>query len=322
MAFVDDKKQTIAQEAKEVFLLQSQAIAALADRINGNYSRVVDLLLSTRGHVVVSGMGKSGLIAQKLAATFASTGTPSFFIHPADALHGDLGMVTPKDTVMLISHSGETDEIKRLMPHLQRLDVPIIGLLGKESSSIGRMVTASLDISVDREACPHNLAPTNSTLAALAMGDALAVSLMRARDFQPTDFARFHPGGSLGRRLLTRVKDAMHSQRLPIVDPERSIGESLLIMTQGQRGVLIVVRPDGQLAGIVTDGDLRRGMQRLPNLLDQPVKTIMSTSPVTIHQDAMLAEAEERMIRLKLSALTVVDDSGKVCGIVEIFNQR
>ncbi len=309
-------------QARDMIRLQSEAIAALAGRLNGNYSRAIDLILSSRGHLVVSGMGKSGLIAQKLAATFASTGSPSFFVHPADALHGDLGMITPKDVVMVISNSGETDEIVRLLPHIQALDVPTIALLGRESSSVGRQVTVALDVSVDREACPHNLVPTNSILATMAMGDTLAVSLMRARNFQPRDFAKFHPAGTLGQRLLTPVRDTMFKGPLPLVDPERSIAEALTVMTQAQHGLLIVVRDGGQLAGIVTDGDLRRGMQRFPNLLEQPVKTIMSSSPITIHEDAMLAEAEERMVRLKVSALIVVDDNGKIRGIAEIFNQH
>ncbi len=312
----------LVADAKEVVLSQARAVSALADRINGNFTEAVELMLSCRGHVVVSGMGKSGLIAQKIAATLASTGTPAFFIHPADALHGDLGMVTPGDVAMLISYSGETDEVTRLAPHLRQLDVPIVGLMGHESSSLGRVSSVTLDVSVEREACPHNLAPTNSTLATLAMGDALAVALMRARDFKPRDFARFHPGGSLGRRLLTRVRDAMHREPLPVVGPECGLGEALLVMTQGQRGLLIVRDDVGQLLGIVTDGDLRRGMQKYPDLLQRPVKCIMSRRPVTIQDDAMLAEAEERMLRLKLSALVVLDASGKICGIVEIFNNR
>lgn len=312
----------LLKDAREVFRLQSQAIAALAERINGNYTQAVTLLMAGRGHVFVSGMGKSGLIAQKIAATLVSTGTPSFFLHPAEALHGDLGMVKPHDVAILISYSGETDEVIRLAPHLQRRSVPIIGLVGKQSSSLARASDVTLDVSVEREVCPNNLAPTSSTLATLAMGDALAVSLMRERNFQPRDFAQFHPGGALGRRLLMHVRDAMHGKPLPLVEVGCSVGEALLVMTHGQRGVLIVVDSGGELAGIVTDGDLRRGVQKHPSLLTLPIETIMSNRPVTIRDDAMVAEAEDRMVRLKLSALVVVNDSGKVCGIIDIFSQQ
>lgn len=319
---VPPARATLIDDAKEVFRLQAEAIAALADRINGSYAEAVDLLLAGRGHVIVCGMGKSGLIAQKIAATLASTGTPSFFIHPAEALHGDLGMVTPNDVAILISYSGETDEVIRMAPHLSARGIPIIGLVGAVDSSLARVSDVTLDVSVEREVCPNNLAPTNSTLATLAMGDSLAVSLMQARNFKPHDFARFHPGGSLGRRLLSRVRDAMHSSPLPVVIPDCSIGEALLVMTKGQRGLVIVESPEGELVGVATDGDLRRGMQKFTNLLTQPIRDIMSPRPVTIQHDAMLAQAEDRMIRLKLSALVVVDSSGKPCGILEIFNPR
>lgn len=312
----------LIDDAKKVFALQSKAIAALAGRINSNYTRAINLLLGVGGHVVVTGMGKSGLIAQKIAATLVSTGTPSFFLHPADALHGDLGLVKSHDVAILISYSGETSEVIRLVPHLRQLDVPIIGLVADETSTLGRASTVTLDVSVEREVCPNNLAPTNSTLATLAMGDSLAVSLMRERNFQAHDFALFHPGGTLGRRLLTKVKDTMHGSPLPIVTPECSIGEGLLVMTHGQRGLLLIVDDNGVLAGIITDGDLRRGMQKYSDLLTQPVQAIMSHRPVTIDQDAMLAEAEERMVRLKLSALVVVGTSGRPCGIIDLFSQQ
>ncbi len=312
---------SLVADAQDIFRMQSESIAALAGRINGNYSKAIDLILSSRGHVVVSGMGKSGLIAQKMAATFASTGTPSFFLHPADALHGDLGMVTPTDVVILISYSGETDEIMKLVPHLRKLDVPIIGFVGEEDSSLGRQSDVAIDVSVEREACPHNLAPTNSTLATLAMGDAMAVTLMRARDFAPKDFAKFHPGGSLGRRLISRVKDAM-SAPPPMTTPETSIGDALLVMTEGRKGLVLVMDENKDLIGIVTDGDLRRGMQKFPGLLDKPVKTIMNRNPITIDEESMLAEAEDRMLRLKLSALVAVDKKGKPTGVIEIFNQK
>jgi arabinose-5-phosphate isomerase len=314
-------EEALVEDARAVFKRQAMAVAALADKLDESFPKVVSTILSTPGHVVLFAMGKSGLVARKLAATFASTGTPSFFVHPAEAQHGDLGKVTERDTAILVSCSGDTREVLELIPHLRRLGIPIIGMTGNPRSKLAAEADLILDVGVDREACPHNLAPTNSTLATMAMGDALAVSLIRMRDFGPSDFARFHPGGSLGRRLTTRVKDAMRSTDLPIVGPGATVGESLVKITEGRLGLALIMAGE-RLIGLVTDGDLRRAMQRHPDLLSMPVSDIMTDNPVTIADDAMLEVARQRMQQLKLKALVAVNSRGRVTGIVEVFDDN
>jgi arabinose-5-phosphate isomerase len=311
----------LVQEARETLTEQSQCIAELAARVDESFGRAVGLMYSTPGHVVITGMGKSGNIGRKMAATLASTGTPSFFLHPAEAFHGDLGMITERDTLLLISYSGETEEVVRLLPHLLRMGTPIISLIGAMDSTLAKAADVAIDVSVVREACPNNLAPTNSTLAAMAMGDALAVSLMRAREFGADDFARLHPGGSLGRRLLTRVKDVMHRRELPVVSPSQTVRESLFTITRGRLGLALVL-DHGVLKGIVTDGDLRRAMQRHEDVLEVPVAEIMSTHPVTIDENALLSDAEKLMRRRKIKALVVVNPNGLTSGLVEIFDRQ
>lgn len=313
--------ERLTQEARETLTEQAQTIADLAARVDESFGRAVGLMYSTPGHVVITGMGKSGNIGRKIAATLASTGTPSFFLHPAEAFHGDLGMITERDTLLLISYSGETDEVVRLLPHLLRMGTPIISLVGAMDSTLGKAADVAIDVSVAREACPNNLAPTNSTLAAMAMGDALAVSLMRARQFGADDFARLHPGGTLGRRLLTRVKDVMHRRELPVVSPVQTVRESLFTITRGRLGLALVL-DHGVLRGIVTDGDLRRAMQRHEEVLEVPVSEIMSTHPVTIEENALLSDAEKLMRRRKIKALVVVNVHGMTTGLVEIFDRQ
>jgi arabinose-5-phosphate isomerase len=309
------------EEAREVFLDQASAIAGLAERVDESFARAVELLYATAGRVIVLGVGKSGLIGKKIASTLASTGTPAFFVHAAEAHHGDLGMVTPHDTAVVISRSGETSEVVSLLGHLDRLEVPVVALIGELESTLGRRATVALDVSVEREVCPNDLAPTNSTLAALAMGDALAVALMRRRQFQADDFAMFHPGGSLGQRLTgSRVKSAMRSEDLPIVKPSATVGEALVVMTKGQLGLVLVMNGD-RLAGLITDGDLRRAMLQYDNLPSLPVTEIMTLNPATISADKPLAEAHARMRKMKLKALVVVSPSNKVAGVVEIFDE-
>jgi arabinose-5-phosphate isomerase len=312
--------ERLAEEARDTFREQAKSIAELADRVDENFGRAIGLMYATPGHVVVTGIGKSGIIGRKIAATLSSTGTPSFFVHPAEAFHGDLGMITARDTVLLVSYSGETEEVVRLLPHLLRLGSPIVSLVGAVDSTLARAADVAIDVSVEREACPNNLAPTNSTLAALAMGDALAVSLMRTRQFRVEDFARLHPGGALGRRLLTRVKDVMHRRELPVVAPSQTVRDSLFTITRGRLGLALVFE-DGELRGIVTDGDLRRAMQRHEDVLNVPVSEIMSAHPATIDEDALLSDAEKLMRRRKIKALVVVDRMGKPTGLVEIFDR-
>ncbi len=310
--------EAMLEETRLVFHHQARCVAALADQVGDSYTKVVSTLLATPGHTVFFAMGKSGLVARKLSATFASTGTPSFFVHPSEAHHGDLGKVTQRDTAVLISCSGETREVLDLVPHLQRMGIPIIAMTGNPTSTLANQADLNLNVSVDREACPNNLAPTTSTLATMAMGDALAVSLIRLRNFRADDFARFHPGGSLGRRLTTRVRDTMRKNDLPMVSPNDSVGESLVKITEGRLGLVLVMNGE-RLIGLVTDGDLRRAMQRHHNLLSVSVAEIMTDNPVTIDEDCLLTVAFERMQQLKLKALVATDNQGRVSGVVEVF---
>jgi arabinose-5-phosphate isomerase len=316
-AFVTDDFDLL-REAKQSLELQAAALSSLADRLGASYQRALRLLLCCRGRIVVCGIGKSGLVGRKLAATLASTGTPSTFLHPAEALHGDLGMVQPDDVVVFICYSGETAEVTRLLPCVQALKVHSIALVGRMKSTLARTVDVALDVSVEREACPHNLAPTTSTLASLAMGDSLAMSLMRLRGFSKEDFGRYHPGGSLGRRVA-RVGDAMRKDELPMVLPSTSVEECLFVMAHGRLGLAIVVNDCGDLCGIVTDGDLRRNLAAHKNLLNTRVSEIMTDKPITISENAPLVEAEERMQSLRLKALIVLNGESRVAGVIEVF---
>ncbi|WAC00636.1 KpsF/GutQ family sugar-phosphate isomerase [Pseudomonas putida] len=304
--------------AKEALLAQAKAVETLAERLNESFQRAVELLLSCKGRAVVCGMGKSGLIGQKMVATFASTGTPSFFLHPAEAFHGDLGMLKPVDVLILISYSGETEELIKLIPSLKSFGNKLISITGNGNSTLAKHSDIWLDISVEREVCPNNLAPTTSTLATMAMGDALAVALIEDIQFKPMDFARYHPGGSLGRKLLTRVKDVMHSPA-PIVGRETSFHDCLLAMTQSRLGLAIVME-EQRLVGIVTDGDLRRALLENERIVREKVAQFMTAKPHTIIEDAQLSEAELYMRENKIRALAVTNSQGGVVGVVEIFD--
>ena len=304
--------------ARALFDAYTGAIGRLDAALGSDFTAAIDMILGTAGHVVVCGMGKSGLIGRKIAATLASTGTPSLFLHPAEAIHGDLGMVRAGDVVILISNSGETEEIVRLLPALQRLDAQIIALTAVGASSMARAARIVLDISVDREACPLNLAPTTSSLNTLVIGDAIAVALMEARGFEVADFAMTHPGGSLGRRLLTRVRDAMRSDELPFVSPEASMQDVILKMTEGRLGMALVGSAD-HLVGIITDGDLRRLLVQGADLSVTMAGQVASASPLTIDGDRLMADAEARMQESKVQCLVVTDADGHVEGVVQIF---
>lgn len=304
--------------AKEALVAQAQAIGQLAGRLDREFQRAVELILGCQGRTVVCGMGKSGLIGQKMVATFASTGTPSFFLHPAEAFHGDLGMLKPVDVLILISYSGETEELIKLIPSVKSFGNPIIAMTGNGKSTLARHADTWLDISVDREVCPNNLAPTTSTLATMAMGDALAVALIEAIQFKPMDFARYHPGGSLGRKLLTRVRDVMHSPA-PVVTTATSFHDCLLVMTRSRLGLAVVV-DNGKLVGIVTDGDLRRALLDNEGVIHETVARFMTASPHTIPDSAQFSEAEAYMLDNKIRALAVTDGEGMVVGVVEIFD--
>ena len=319
----DTSKQNAADTAsitaaRGLFAAYGDAIARLDGALGAPFAAAVDLVMKAGGHVVVCGMGKSGLIGRKIAATLASTGTPSLFLHPAEAIHGDLGMVRRGDVLVLISNSGETEEIVRLLPAFQRLEARIIAMTASASSSLAAAAEITLDISVDREACPLNLAPTTSALNTLVLGDAIAVALMEARGFEEADFARTHPGGSIGRRLLTRVRDAMRTDNLPFVAPDMSVQDAAIAMTEGRLGMALVGTADS-LLGILTDGDLRRLVMRGVDLAGTLVSEVASPNPLTIDGDLLIADAEARMQESRVQCLVVTNADGRVEGVVQIF---
>ncbi|WP_412175278.1 KpsF/GutQ family sugar-phosphate isomerase [Campylobacter sp. IFREMER_LSEM_CL1890] len=304
--------------AKEVFEIESKTILDLCDNLDEGFNKAIELILSIKGRCVVSGMGKSGHIGAKIAATLASTGTPSFFMHPGEALHGDLGMLTSEDVLLAISNSGETEEVLKLIPVIKKRKIPLIVMAGNQNSTLAKQADIFINIAVKKEACPLQLAPTSSTTATLAMGDAIAVALMRARNFRPDDFALFHPGGSLGRKLLTRVGDLMVSNNLPMVSPESEFNELVDVMTSGKLGLCIVLENE-KLVGIITDGDLRRALRANGKpRFDFKAKEIMSDSPKTIEASAMASEAEELMLKHKIKEIVVTQDE-KIVGIIQLY---
>lgn len=305
--------------AKRVFQIEAEAIQALSQQLDNHFSQSVDAILTTEGRVVICGMGKSGLIGKKIMATLASTGTPCFFMHPGEAFHGDLGMVSPKDIFIALSNSGETEEVIKLIPFLKDNGNLIIAMTGRPDSTLAQNADFHLNIAVPQEACIHQLAPTSSTTATLVMGDALAVALMEKRDFKPQDFARFHPGGSLGRKLLTRVKHEMKSDNLPFVTANASMKDVIHTMTEGRLGLCIV----DQGKGIITDGDLRRQMEEHPDgFMQQTAADIMSPNPKTIDAEARLSDAEEQMNQQKITSLLVSQSAPeqKVVGVIQIYD--
>ena len=313
-------KENYLQIAKNVFEIEADTVRNLSNLLTDDFSNVVDLVLNTRGRLVISGMGKSGHIGAKIAATLASTGTPSFFMHPAEAIHGDLGMLTKDDVLLAISNSGESEEIVKIIPLVKRMGIKLIGMAGNSKSSLAREADYFLNISIEKEACPLQLAPMSSTTATLAMGDALAAALMKQRNFQPEDFAMYHPGGSLGRKLLTRVRDIMTTENLPIVSPSSSFQDVITTMTQGKVG-LCVVMDENSIEGLITDGDLRRALERT----DKPrfglsVAEIMTKNPRTIKENEMAVEAETYMLENKIKELVVVDELEKFVGIVQLYD--
>jgi arabinose-5-phosphate isomerase len=307
---------TISQ-ARQVVAIEIQALEVMANRIDESFKKAIDTISSHKGRVVVVGMGKSGHIGKKIAATLASTGSPAFFVHPAEAFHGDLGMIQASDVVLMISNSGETEELLRLLPFLEYQKNSIIAMTGNKDSTLGRHADVVLDVSVEREACNNNLAPTSSTTAALVMGDALAVVLSRRSGFKPEDFARFHPGGSLGRRLLTRVADTMHKDKLPICRQEDSFRNVVQTINRGRLGLALVMEGDA-LLGLITDGDIRRAFDSDHDFKDIQAKHIMSDHPKSIGPDDRFSDAEARIRNEKINALVVKNGAGKVVGVLQI----
>lgn len=306
--------------AIKCFQDEAQAILDLIPLLTEDFSKAVDLIYNCKGRFIITGVGKSGHVGAKIAATLASTGTPSFFVNPLDAFHGDLGMFTCNDVVMAISNSGNTDELLRFIPLLLERNIPIIGMTGNPNSLLAQYSTCHLNINVKREADPLNLAPTSSTTATLAMGDALACALIEVRHFKPEDFAMFHPGGSLGKRLLTRVKDSMVSTNLPIVSLDQKISETIIEISKTKQGIAVAI-DNGRIAGVVTDGDVRRAMQKNQDVFfDLTVKEIMSCKPKLINENAKLSEAEKLMRQYNIHSLVVTNDRNEFVGIIDAFS--
>lgn len=312
----------IIEQAKKVLAIEAKAIENLIPRINGQFTAAIDMILSCTGRVVVTGMGKSGHIGKKIAATLASTGTPAFFLHPAEGIHGDLGMVTADDVVLALSNSGETAEVVSIFPAIKRIGASIVVMSGCAESTMAKNADIFLDVAVEQEACPLGLAPTASTTAALAMGDALAVALLSERKFTPEDFAVFHPGGALGRRLLLTVENIMHAgEENPLVTLDKTVKEALFVITAKGLGVTNVVDEQGYLVGIITDGDIRRGLEHGHEFLDKKVDSLMTRTPRTITPNKLAAQALRIMEKnhpRPITVLPVVDEQNKAIGIIHL----
>jgi arabinose-5-phosphate isomerase len=308
------------ETAKRVFDIEIDSLKEVANSIGDDFTAAVNAILETKGKLIVAGVGKSGLIGRKIAATLASTGTPSFFLHPGEAFHGDLGMVEHNDLVILISYSGETDEILKIIPFLKWNNNKIIGITGNPNSTIAKNSDCHLNVCITREACPLELAPTSSTTVTLVMGDALAIALMEARQFQHEDFARFHPGGSLGRKLLVKVKDLMRKDNLPFIDKGASFTEMLLCMSEGKLGMVIVGTAD-KVEGIVTDGDLRRALLRNSDTKQLHIDDMMTINPIIVEPDEYIHQAEQLMIERKIATILVGSAKGRtITGVYQIYN--
>lgn len=306
---------------RQVLTTEAAAVAALEHRLQEDFAAACRLMLACEGRIVVTGMGKSGHVAGKIAATLASTGSPSFFVHPAEAIHGDIGMITARDVVLALSNSGETDELLAILPVIKRLDVPLIALTGNDASTLARHATVVLDVSVPAEACPLNLAPTASTTAALAMGDALAVAILEARGFTEEDFARSHPGGTLGRRLLLHVDEVMrHGDDLPAVGPDTPLSAGLLEMSRKGLGMTTVVDGQRRVIGVFTDGDLRRALDRQLDIHATRMRDVMTVDCKVARPRMLAAEAVHLMEAHRITALPVVDDDGTLVGALNVHD--
>jgi len=305
--------------ARNVFDIEIKELERIKNKLNNSFNRAIESILNSKGRLVITGMGKSGHIGVKISATLASTGTPSFFMHPAEAIHGDLGMLTSDDIVLGISNSGESEEIVKIIPHVKRMGIMFIGMAGNPNSTLAKESDIFLDISVEEEACPLQLAPTSSTTVTLVMGDAISVALMKEKNFKPENFAMFHPGGSLGRRLLTKVNDLMHTQNLPIVGLNSDFITIIDTMTTGKLGLSIVMEKD-EIVGLITDGDLRRALASSDkSRFEFVAQEIMSTSPKIISSNELVVDAEAFMLLHKISVL-IVEDDNKLMGVFQLYD--
>ena len=299
---------------------EADALLELIPQIDEQFDKAVEMILNCKGKVIVTGVGKSGHIGAKIAATFSSTGTPSFFINPLDVFHGDLGVMTKDDVVLAISNSGQTDELLRFIPMVLHMQIPIIGISGNPQSLLAKYSTCHINVSVKKEACPLNLAPTSSTTATLAMGDALAVALIEKRNFQPQDFAQFHPGGELGKRLLTTAQDVMLTENMPVIPPEMHLGEAIMLVSKGKLG-LGVAEKDGRIVGLITDGDIRRAMEKWQaEFFDHTVSDIMTTKPKTVTPQTTITEIQRIMNKYKIHTVLVVSDDNRLLGVVDHYS--
>ncbi len=300
---------------------EAQAILDLIPNIDKEFDDAVELIFRCHGKVIVTGVGKSGHIGAKIAATLSSTGTPSFFINPLDVFHGDLGVMTKDDVVLAISNSGQTDELLRFIPMVLHMEIPIIGMSGNPQSLLAKYSSCHLNVSVEKEACPLNLAPTSSTTATLAMGDALAVALMEKRNFRPQDFAHFHPGGELGKRLLTTAQDVMRSDDLPVITPDMHLGEAIILVSKGKLGLGIAMNADDTIAGLITDGDIRRAMEKWKaQFFNKTVSDIMTVTPKTVTRQTKISDIQKMMNRYKVHSVLVTDKERHLLGVVDHYS--
>lgn len=306
--------------AIKCFKDEAQAVLNLIPQLDNNFDKAVELIFACRGKVIITGVGKSGHVGAKMAATLSSTGTPAFFINPLDVFHGDLGVMTPDDVVIAISNSGYTDELLRFIPYLLEHNVPLIGISGNPQSLLAKYSSSHLNVAVKEEACPLNLAPTSSTTATLAMGDALACALIEKRNFKAMDFAQFHPGGSLGKRLLATAHDVMRSDDLPVIPPTMNLGEAIIHVSKGKLG-LGIIEVDGKVEGLITDGDVRRAMESLQDkFFNVPVSEVMTRSPKCVSPDTKIARIQAIMHKNKIHTVLVVDESKRLLGVVDHFS--
>ena len=300
---------------------EAEAILSLIPQLDENFDKAVDMIYSCKGKVIVTGVGKSGNIGSKIAATLSSTGTPAFFINPLDVFHGDLGVMTPDDVVLALSNSGNTDELLRFLPMILHMKVPVIAMSGNSESLLAKYSDVHIKVKVEKEACPLNLAPTSSTTAALAMGDALAVALMQVRNFKPRDFAQFHPGGELGRRLLTTAEDVMRADDLPILPEEMHLGEAIILVSKGKLGLGISLNSANEVEGIITDGDIRRAMEKWQaEFFNHTVADIMTRTPKMVSPDTKISEVQKVMNKYKVHSVLVVDEHKHLLGVVDHYS--
>jgi len=311
----------LIESAQETLKIEADALLSAAKRLDENFTKAVKLILQTKGKLIITGVGKSGLVGAKMAATFASTGTSSFFLHPTEALHGDLGMIGKDDTLLAISSSGESEELTKILPHIKRFDIPLIGMTGNTHSSLGRYADVWIDISVEKEACPLNTAPTASTTLTMALGDALAVALMKQRGFKKEDFASFHPGGALGKKLFVKIKDLMRTENLPVITQTTPLKEAIVTMSEGKLGNVLITDENGRLSAILSDGDLRRALMQEGFSMDESAYTYATKAPKSYQNTELLAsEALEIIENARIQLLPITDKEGKIAGVLHIHD--